>query len=181
MTRHVVFGTGQVGRLVVDELVGRGIDVVAVSRRGEPIPGATSVAGDATDAAFTTQVTTGADVVYFCLNASHYDRWDEEFPPLQRGVLPGPGPPARASSCSTTSTPTVRPAAATSSSRRRFARPPSKAATRAAMTDELLAAHAAGEVDVVIGRASDYFGPGTTQSALGETVFGHAAAGGARR
>ena len=39
------------------------------------------------------------------------------------------------------------------------------------MTEELLAAHAAGRVQVAIGRASDYFGPGATRSALGETVF----------
>ena len=31
----------------------------------------------------------GADVVYFCLNAANYDRWAEEFPPLQRAVLAG--------------------------------------------------------------------------------------------
>ena len=43
-----------------------------------------------------------------------------------------------------------------------------KAATRAAMTTELLDAHRAGRVEVAIGRASDYFGPATTQSALGE-------------
>ena len=52
-----------------------------------------------------------------------------------------------------------------------------KSATRAAMTEELLAAHAAGQVEVVIGRASDYFGPGATRSALGDTVFGTALAG----
>ncbi|MEP6648350.1 MAG: hypothetical protein ABJA74_00340 [Lapillicoccus sp.] len=34
-------------------------------------------------------------------------------------------------------------------------------------TEELLAAHAAGQVEVVIGRASDYFGPGALRSALG--------------
>ena len=45
------------------------------------------------------------------------------------------------------------------------------------MTDELLAAHRAGDVEVAIGRASDYFGPGATHSALGETVFGTALAG----
>ena len=38
-------------------------------------------------------------------------------------------------------------------------------------------AHAAGQVEVAIGRASDYFGPGTTRSALGETVFGPALTG----
>ena len=52
-----------------------------------------------------------------------------------------------------------------------------KAATRAAMTDELLHAHETGTVEVAIGRASDYFGPGTTRSALGETVFGTALTG----
>ena len=45
------------------------------------------------------------------------------------------------------------------------------------MTAELLAAHAAGRVEVAIGRASDYFGPGAAHSALGETVFAAALAG----
>jgi nucleoside-diphosphate-sugar epimerase len=45
------------------------------------------------------------------------------------------------------------------------------------MTAELLAAHRAGRVEVAIGRASDYFGPGTTHSALGDTVFGTALTG----
>ena len=34
-----------------------------------------------------------------------------------------------------------------------------------------------GRVEVAIGRASDYFGPGATRSALGETVFGRALSG----
>ena len=38
-----------------------------------------------------------------------------------------------------------------------------------------------GRVEVAIGRASDYFGPGTTHSALGETVFGTALTGAPRR
>ena len=45
------------------------------------------------------------------------------------------------------------------------------------MTAELLDAHRAGRVEVAIGRASDYFGPGATQSALGDTVFGTALTG----
>ena len=90
MSRHVVFGTGQVGRLVVEQLVAQGIDVVAVNRNGRAdLPGAEVVGGDATDPAFTTRVAAGADAVYFCLNATNYARWAEEFPPLQRGVLAG--------------------------------------------------------------------------------------------
>ena len=45
------------------------------------------------------------------------------------------------------------------------------------MTEELLRAHRSGEVEVAIGRASDYFGPGATASALGEAVFGRALTG----
>jgi nucleoside-diphosphate-sugar epimerase len=176
--RHVVFGTGQVGHPLVEQLVAAGHDVVAVNRDGRgTLPGAEVVGGDAPDPAFTTHVCAGADVVYFCLNARNYDRWSQEFPPLQRGVLAG------AASASARlvvldnlyayGRPEGRPLVETMAANPTSA----KSATRAAMTDELLAAHAAGEVEVVIGRASDYFGPGASRSALGETVFGAALAG----
>ncbi len=178
MNRHVVFGTGQVGRPVVEQLVAHGYDVVAVNRNGSgDLPGAQVVGGDATDPAFTTAICTGADVAYFCLNAPNYARWDQEFPPLQRGVLTGAaaagarlvvldnlyayGPPNGAD--------LVETMAANPTS--------TKSATRSAMTEELLRAHEAGRVQVAIGRASDYFGPGTLRSALGETVFGTALTG----
>jgi nucleoside-diphosphate-sugar epimerase len=180
MSRHVVFGTGQVGSHVVTQLVAAGEDVVAVSRRGSfRLDGATTVAGDATDPAFTVDVCDGADVVFFCLDAPDYHRWPEQFPPLQRGVLAG----ARAAGPGTrlvvlenlygygpvNGAPLTEslPMAGTSA----------KARTRIAMTEELLTAHAAGEIEAVIGRASDYFGPGCSHSALGELVFEHIARG----
>jgi nucleoside-diphosphate-sugar epimerase len=178
VTRHAVFGTGQIGSLVARRLVDLGLDVVAVNRSGTGAPaGAAVIAGDATDPAFTTEVTRGAAVVYFCLNAPHYDRWPQEFPPMQRGVLAGAaaagarlvvldnlyayGPPDGRDLVETMA---VRPTSA-------------KSAARAAMTAELMAAHESGRVEVAIGRASDYFGPGATHSALGETVFGTAVSG----
>ncbi|WP_432479004.1 NAD-dependent epimerase/dehydratase family protein [Nocardioides sp. GXQ0305] len=178
MSRHVVFGTGQVGHPLVEQLVAQGFDVIAVNRDGRgSFPGAQVVGGDATDPAFTTRVCAGADVVHFCLNAMNYERWSEEFPPLQRGVVAGAagagarlvvldnlysyGPPrGRVLVESMEPNPTS-----------------SKSATRAAMTEELLEAHRRGRVEVAIGRASDYFGPGATRSALGESVFGRALAG----
>lgn len=180
MSRHVVFGTGQVGGQVVTQLVAAGEEVVAVSRSGKvTFDGAANVAGDATDPAFAVDVCEGADVVYFCLDAPDYDRWPEQFPPLQRGVLAG----ARAAGPGTrlvvlenlygygpvNGAPLTEslPLAGTSA----------KARTRIAMTEELLAAHAAGDVEVVIGRASDYFGPGCPHSALGEYVFDNIVAG----
>jgi nucleoside-diphosphate-sugar epimerase len=114
MSRPVVFGTGQIGRLVTERLVSLGADVTAVNRTGRgSVAGARVVAGDATDPAFTTGVCAGTDVVYFCLNAPHYDNWAREFPPLQQGCWPPPKLWARAWSCWTTSTPTARSAAAT--------------------------------------------------------------------
>jgi nucleoside-diphosphate-sugar epimerase len=52
-----------------------------------------------------------------------------------------------------------------------------KGRTRAAMTQELLAAAQAGRVQVAIGRASDFFGPGVTETTLGERVFANALVG----
>jgi nucleoside-diphosphate-sugar epimerase len=178
MSRHVVFGTGQVGRPLVAELVAHGHDVVAVNRSGRgDLPGAQIVGGDATDPAFTTAVCAGADAVYFCLNAANYARWAEEFPPLQAGVLTGA---ARAGARLVVldnlyayGSPRGRRLVETMAADPTSA----KSATRTAMTVELLRAHQAGRVEVAIGRASDYFGPGATRSALGESVFGRALAG----
>ena len=60
MSRHVVFGTGQIGRLVAERLVSLGADVTAVNRSGRgSVIGAQVVAGDATDPVFTTGVCAG--------------------------------------------------------------------------------------------------------------------------
>jgi nucleoside-diphosphate-sugar epimerase len=178
MTRHVVFGTGQIGRLVAEQLVSLGLEVTAVNRSGRgSISGGRVVAGDATDPEFTSRITAGAEAVYFCLNASNYGQWEQEFPPLQQAVLIG----AQSSGARLVVLENLYaygPTGGADLVEIMQARPTShKAATRAAMTAELLAAHAAGRVEVAIGRASDYFGPGAAHSALGETVFVAALAG----
>jgi nucleoside-diphosphate-sugar epimerase len=118
----------------------------------------------------------GASVVYQCLNAP-YHRWPQDFPPLQRAVMTaaeranallvtlenvyGYGP--------TGGKPMTEglPLAATTV----------KGRARAAMTQELQAAAACGRVQIAIGRASDFFGPGVTSSTVGERIFGNAVAG----
>ncbi len=175
---HVVFGTGQVGLALADRLAGLGVEVRAVSRR-RPVALADGVdwrAADATDLDAAADAAKGASVVYQCLNAP-YTRWPELFPPLQRGVLAAA---ERAGALLVTlenlyaygpagGRPMTEdlPLAATTS----------KGRARAVMTAELLAAAAAGRVRVAIGRASDFFGAGATQSTLGERVFGNAVAG----
>jgi nucleoside-diphosphate-sugar epimerase len=174
---HVVFGTGPAGRAVGCALVDQGVRVRMINRSGTPaLRGVETIGGDATDPAFARDVAIDADTVYFCLNAPHYHRWAEEFPPLQRAVLgaataagaklvvlenlymygPSPWPLHEETPVNPTS---------------------AKSRTRAAMSAELLDAHERGEVRVVIGRAADFVGPGVRDSALGEFVFEPALAG----
>jgi nucleoside-diphosphate-sugar epimerase len=178
MSRHVVFGTGQVGRHLISQLAAQGHHVVAVNRHGGAAGDAEVVAGDATDPAFTTAVCARADSVTFCLNASTYSGWAKEFPPLQQGVLAGAAR-AGARLVVLDNLYSYGPPHGNSLVETMAAHPTSKkSATRAAMTDTLLRAHQAGQVDVAIGRASDYYGPGATNTALGENVFDRALTGG---
>jgi nucleoside-diphosphate-sugar epimerase len=176
---HVVFGAGQVGRVLAALLTERGVRVRVVSRRRPAglAEGTDWRAADAADLDAASDSAKGAAVIYQCLNAP-YAQWPERFPPLQRGVLAaaeragallvslenlyGYGP--------TGGRPMTEdlPLATTTV----------KGRTRAAMTGELLAAAEAGRVRIAIGRAADFFGPGVTQgSTLGERVFGNALAG----
>ena len=175
---HVVFGAGQVGRALAAHLAGRGLPVRAVSRSwpSEPVLGVERRAADASDFTAAADAAQGASVVYQCLNAPYTD-WPERFPPLQRGVIAaaehngallvslenlyGYGPTGGMAMTEDL------PLAPTTV----------KGRTRAAMTQELLAAAGAGRVRIAIGRASDFFGPGAIESSLGERVFGNAVAG----
>jgi len=175
---HVVFGAGQVGHALATHLGGLGLPVRSVSLHRPPTlaDGVDWRVADVTDREAATDAAKGASVIYQCLNAS-YTQWPKLFPPLQRGVLTaaertgallvslenvyGYGP--------TDGKPMTEdlPLLATTA----------KGQTRAAMTRELLDAAEAGRVQIAIGRASDFFGPGVTESALGKQVFAKAVRG----
>ena len=175
---HVVFGTGQVGRALVTELARQGLAVRAVSmHRPALLPdGVDWRSADATDAAAATQAVDGAAVVYQCLNAP-YAQWPQRFPPLQRGVLTA----AERTGALLVSLENVYAYGLTGPEPMRedlpLAATTVKGQTRAAMTRELLAASETGRVRIAIGRASDFFGAGVTESTLGARVFGNATAG----
>jgi nucleoside-diphosphate-sugar epimerase len=175
---HVVFGAGQVGRALSARLSGLGLPVRVVSRH-PPVGLADGIewaAADASEPDAATQAAEGVSVIYQCLNAP-YTSWPERFPPLQRGVLTaaertgallvslenlyGYGPTAGEAMTEDL------PLAATTV----------KGRTRAAMSRELQEAADAGRVRIAIGRASDFFGAGVTDSTLGERVFANAVAG----
>ena len=175
---HVVFGVGQVGRALTRRLAttGHAVRAVSLHRPAGLAEGVEWCETDCTDLDAATNAGTGAAVVYQCLNAP-YTQWPSLFPPLQRGALRaaeragallvsfenvyGYGP--------TNGAPLTEdlPLAATTV----------KGRTRAAMTRELLDASEAGRARVAIGRASDFFGPGVTESTLGSRVFANAVAG----
>lgn len=72
MSRHVVFGTGQIGTQLASHLIDSGNDVCVVSRSGRAVPaGARSISGDLTNAEFAVTAADGAAVIYFCLVARH--------------------------------------------------------------------------------------------------------------
>ena len=147
--------------------VARGLGVRIVNRRGRDALGGDAaalgdnevVSGDAADAAFATRAAAGAASVYQTLNPVYY-RWAEDFTPTQRGVLAAPeSNGARLVSMDyvysygrTGGRPLTEQSPQEPHTR--------KGRVRLDMANELWSAHRAGRVEVVSGRASDYYGPG---------------------
>lgn len=64
----VVYGaTGMVGSQVVEAAVARGHEVIAASRKGADVPGATAVAADLADTVTVTMLAASADAVVFAI------------------------------------------------------------------------------------------------------------------
>lgn len=175
---HVVFGTGPLGRAVINELVARGRRVRAVNRRGAAdLPASIEMAAaDASDPAQARAASAGAAYIYNCLNAP-YTQWPEVFPALQAGVLSA-AEAVGAKLIVAENLYMYGPVAGPLTEELPYVAKTRKGATRARMAEELLAAHAAGRVQVVMGRASDFFGPGVRDSMIGERIFEPALAGG---
>ena len=177
--QHVIFGTGAIGLATLEALRRRGETARLVNRSGTaPVPDDVEVqGGDASDPAFATAAAHGAQVVYQTLNPP-YHRWVELFPALQASVLAA----AQATGARLVSMENVymygRPDGQPLTETHPYAAHTKKGKLRAGMARDLLAAHEAGNVQVAIGRASDYFGPrGGAQSMLGDRVIPAALAG----
>ena len=170
---HVVLGaSGGVGGAVVRELVERRRRVRGVTRSGRAdLPAGVELgAGDASHLDDARRVCSGAAVVYFCANPP-YTKWAKAFPSLLAGAIEG----ASAAGAKLVVADNLYVYAPTSQPLTEdlpWAPVTRKGAVRKAMDEMVLAAHQSGKVRVVIGRASDYYGPGGTNSAVGERFFG---------
>ena len=174
---QVVAGLGAVGRAIVGELAARGLPVRAVARHRAPaLPaGVDVVEANLADPSSARRALAGAAVVYHAASAQ-YHRWPALLPPLMEGVLEG----ASATGARVVYAdnlyaygPVVGPL--TEDLPYKAAGPNGR--VRAALAEELMAAHAAGRVQATIGRASDYYGPWGRQSTAGERLFLPALAG----
>lgn len=167
MSAVVLGAAGGIGSHVVEALLATGRAVRAVTRTPVPLPdGAEARVADLRDPAALRAAVAGAEVVVHAAQPP-YTRWAREFPPLTAAIadaaegtrlvfadnLYGYGP---------VDGPLTEdlPGAATDA----------KGRVRVAMAEDLLRRHAEGRLEVVIGRASDYFGPRGTGTVAGEAM-----------
>lgn len=175
---QIVFGAnGGLGKAVVRGLVAQGKRVRAVTRSGQvEAPNDVEVVkADATDAAAARQACQGGEVVYHCVNVP-YTEWPRLLKPIMQNLSE---------------------AAAAAGARLVYGdnlymygkvngplheglpyRPVGKKGQiRADLANSLMAEHQAGRVQATIGRASDFIGPGATNTITAELVIAPAVAG----
>jgi len=170
--QHIVLGAGTIGTTIAEQLAAAGEPVRLVSRSGHSpgIAGVEAVAADLTNPVAVRAAAAGAHVAYFACQPAYTD-WPKGFPPLAEGVLGGlAGTGTRLAVVDnlymygpTGGRPITEelPHAATTR----------KGIARAQLAERFMAAHRAGDVPVVIARASDYFGPRGVTSSVGDRFF----------
>ena len=180
---HVVFGAGGgLGGAIVRTLGGRGKPVRGVTHSdpaakppGVP-PAVPLVAADASDPAAASRACEGASVIYHCANAP-YTQWPKLFPPITDGIIE-----AAASSAAklvfADNLYMYGPVEGRIHENLPYAGTGKKAVVRTRMAAAVMDAHAAGRIRATIGRASDFFGPGVHNAAMGDQVFRPALSGG---
>jgi nucleoside-diphosphate-sugar epimerase len=175
---HVIFGTGPLGRSVMNELIKKGYIVRMVNRTGKAeVPQDVEVVqADVLNGSNVKESVSDASVVYQCVNPP-YDKWPEQFPTMQTNILNaaasvhakliiGENLYMYGDTDGKKITEDLPYAAATR-----------KGKVRAQMALDALQAHRDGKVRIAIGRGSDFFGRYVLGSAMGDRQFGFALKG----
>ena len=171
--KHVVLGTGAIGRAVMEELVSRGESVRMVNRSGrmDEVPAGVEVkAADLYDQAQVREVTRGAKVAYQASQPNYFE-WQEKFPPLQKSIIDGlAGTGAKLVLVenlymygATNGTPMTEDMPHNARTR--------KGRVRSEMSRAAFEAHQAGKLRVTAARGSDFFGPWGLPSSMGERAI----------
>ena len=176
---HVVFGAGQIGPPLARLLRERGHAVRLVRRSGPGPDGIETLHGDAGDPEFAATAARGAAAIYHCMNPEYSAAaWARELPRFAGALVAAAGranarlvvldnvymlgrPQGRPLDEDSPVTPCSR-----------------KGEIRARVNEQLVAAHARGDARVVVGRASDFYGPGGTGTYFGDAFWPKALADG---
>lgn len=171
--KHVVFGTGAIGRAIAEELISRGESVRMVNRSGmmaEAPAGVEVISSDLYDPAKVKEVTRDAKVVYQSAQPE-YTQWQEKFPPLQQSIIDG----LTGSNAKLVLVENLYMYGETNGKPMTEDMPHNthtkKGKTRSQMTIAAFEAHRAGKVKVTSGRGSDFFGAWGLPSSMGERAF----------
>jgi nucleoside-diphosphate-sugar epimerase len=171
--KHVVLGTGAIGRAVAEELIKRGESVRMVNRSGkmdEVAEGVDVVALDLYDQAKVREVTRDAKVVYQASQPGYHE-WPEKFPLLQKSIIDGlTGSAAKLVLVEnlymygdTHGKPITEDAPYLAHTR--------KGRVRAEISTAAFNAHKEGRVRVTSARGGNFFGPWGTDSTMGARSF----------
>ncbi len=176
--KHVVIGTGPLGRATAAALVEKGQSVTLVNRSGslDHAPaGVAVVAGDLRKLVTLRAEVANAAAIYFCAQPP-YHQWADQFPPLQNAAIElAKGSGARlvvaenlygygSTTAAMTEDTALRPNTR-------------KGAVRADMHRTLIGYRDSGTVQVAVARGSDFFGPHVDGSAVGARAMAAVIAG----
>jgi nucleoside-diphosphate-sugar epimerase len=167
---HVVFGAGQVGFPLAERLLAAGKRVRIARRSSRRVPAGCEIAlGDAADIGFCVSAAREASAVYHCMNPPYDHRiWAQLLPRYMDNLI--------AAACAADARLVVldnvymlgRPNGRQLNEDTPMRPCSRKGEIRRRVAERLFDAHRAGEVIATVGRASDFYGPGGTQTAVGD-------------
>jgi nucleoside-diphosphate-sugar epimerase len=170
--KHVVIGTGPLGRATAKALAERDHHVILVNRSGllDDLPDRVSiVAGDLHNLASLRPIVRDTAAIYFCAQPP-YHLWTQQFPALQDAAIAlaeyADAPLIVAENLygyGAVSSPMTEELPMNPNSR--------KGLVRAKMHESLMDAQSAGRIKVAVARGSDFFGPFVDGSAVGARAF----------
>jgi nucleoside-diphosphate-sugar epimerase len=142
------------------------VRIVRRSAAGEAEPGLTWMSGNLLETSFADDACRGAAVVYHCVSPPRYDRWLSDLPPLFAAIT-GAAERAGARLVLLDNVYMYGHAQGKAYTEDTAMQPCSeKGRLRAELAQDLLDKQARGELELAIGRAADFFGPGSVTTAV---------------
>jgi nucleoside-diphosphate-sugar epimerase len=158
---QVIFGAGQVGSHLAESLLRSGQKVRVAKRGAAGIPaGADAALGDATDPGFCRDATRDATVVYHCMNPPYDHRiWEDLLPKFAENLIAAAGRSGARLVVLDNLYAIGAEDTGPIDENTPFNPCSRKGEIRARVAGQMMDAHRRGDVQLSIGRASDFYGP----------------------